>query len=65
MSFDPEKFRLSWMTLITAVTSLASGVALLFYEALSGDYNPAAMAIAAALIAGSPAAVAFDRAGKR
>lgn len=53
------------MTLITAVTSLASGVALLFYEALSGDYNPAAMAIAAALIAGSPAAVAFDRAGKR
>lgn len=61
MTFDPERWRQRWLTLVTAMTALTLGAGVLIYEVVIGhDKEFARMAIA--LIMGGPAAIA---AGKR
>lgn len=60
MTFDPEQWRRRWWALITAMTSLTLGVAVLIYEVVWGhDKEFAAMAIA--LIAGAPATATLGK----
>mgnify|MGYP000122885593 CR=1 FL=1 len=60
MVFDPERWRQQWLALITAMTSLFLGSAVLIYEVTYGhDKEFAAMAIG--LILGAPTTVAISR----
>ncbi len=65
MSFDPEKFRLSWAGLIAFVSQITMGIVILGHEVITRSYNPGAMAWGAALLGTGSVTVGLDRAGKR
>lgn len=64
MTFDPERWRASWLALITGLTSLILGTVIVVHELITGR-DPEFALIGVGLIVGSAAPAVAEKVGRK